>query len=319
MRRSLLYPILAGLSLSLCSANIVPLGCYPYANGPQEFSNDPMSMEACAAGCTSTYDSLYAFKYYYSYWNPDQQATDIRYVCQCGNSLGDTPSGWTYGENCGQANFYDPPITTVWLLKTTFSRLGCSVLTDYAERQFTNVPDFEACFAQCKNAEYAFVDRAVGDDIRCSCSDEPNYYDLNSCEGTNLQDFNWMIFQHPPGSSGAPSGWVRRQMKERLKREAGQKALAICPKGLTACRTSEDDQFSFECLDTQSELESCGGCMDGQVGQSDNSTRTGNNCLSMSGGTEGWLEAFSLGIIRETNALNERHSNKRVQLLMDDQ
>ncbi|WWD10338.1 hypothetical protein V865_008473 [Kwoniella europaea PYCC6329] len=260
------------------------MGCYPYASGPQLYSNDPISMEACAAGCTNTYSSLHAFKYYYSYFNPDIQATDIRYVCECGNDLGYTPSDWTYGESCGQANFYDPPITTVWLLKTTFSRLGCSILTDYEERQFSNVPDFEACFAQCQNSEYAFVDRAVGDGIRCSCSDESTYQELSSCQGTTLQDFNWMIFQHPPGSSGAPSGWVRRQMKERLAREAGQKALAVCPKDMTACRTSTEDDFSFEecCLDVQSELESCGGCTHGSFGQADNGIR-GINCLSLPG------------------------------------
>ncbi|OCF72053.1 hypothetical protein I204_07317 [Kwoniella mangroviensis CBS 8886] len=139
------------------------MGCYPYASGPQLYSNDPISMEACAAGCTNTYASLYAFKYYYSYFNPDIQATDIRYVCECGNNLGYTPSDWTYGESCGQANFYDPPITT-----------------------------------------------------------------------------------HPPGSSGAPSGWIRRQLKERLAREAGQKALAVCPKDMTACQTSSEDDSSFE-------------------------------------------------------------------------
>ncbi|OCF55219.1 hypothetical protein L486_07332 [Kwoniella mangroviensis CBS 10435] len=175
------------------------MGCYPYASGPQLYSNDPISMEACAAGCTNTYASLYAFKYYYSYFNPDIQATDIRYVCECGNNLGYTPSDWTYGESCGQANFYDPPITT-----------------------------------------------------------------------------------HPPGSSGAPSGWIRRQLKERLAREAGQKALAVCPKDMTACQTSSEDDSSFECLDVQSELESCGGCIYGSFGHGGNSS-WGIYCLSLPG------------------------------------
>ncbi|KAK6902736.1 hypothetical protein I203_107995 [Kwoniella mangroviensis CBS 8507] len=268
--------------LCLSRANISPMGCYPYASGPQLYSNDPISMEACAAGCTNTYASLFAFKYYYSYFNPDIQATDIRHVCECGNNLGYTPSDWTYGESCGQANFYDPPITTVWLLKTTFSRLGCAIVTNYEERHFSNVPDFQACFAQCKKSEYVFVDRAVGVGIRCSCSDEPTYQGLSSYQGTTPQDFNWMIFQHPPGSSGAPSGWVRRQLKERLAREAGQKALAVCPKDMTACQTSSEDDSSFECLDVQSELESCGGCIYGSFGHGGNSS-WGIDCLSLPG------------------------------------
>ncbi|WVW83324.1 hypothetical protein I302_105343 [Kwoniella bestiolae CBS 10118] len=287
MTSSLAYLGLLVILLTLSQANILRLGCYPSRPGGDVLlTNDFMSVEDCAAGCSRTYKALYALAYQYEYWNAELQQSDIRSVCLCGDTLGPTLPGWTYLNGCPAINYpWEPEsVTEVWLLQTTFTRLGCGGISDYEERSFTEVDEFENCFAQCRDSEYAYVDRLtleVG--LRCSCSNEPVHSIIDNCQGADLQGFNWMIFQHPPGSSGAPSAWVKRQLKERLEKEAGLRAMAVCPQGLTACRTSPGDDSSFECLDTQSELESCGGCIHGVLGQSDDMSKADMDCSSISG------------------------------------
>jgi hypothetical protein len=53
------------------------------------------------------------------------------------------------------------------------------------------------------------------------------------------------FWSHPIGSQVGQSGWVRRQLKERLEMERYQKAMAVCPDGLTACIVPGAEQ-SFE-------------------------------------------------------------------------
>ncbi|KAF8151730.1 hypothetical protein B0H34DRAFT_678288 [Crassisporium funariophilum] len=50
-----------------------------------------------------------------------------------------------------------------------------------------------------------------------------------------------------------PSGYVKRELSAPKDKR--------CPKGLTACAILGRNLKSWECVDTQSDLESCGGCM----------------------------------------------------------
>ena len=67
------------------------------------------------------------------------------------------------------------------------------------------------------------------------------------------------IYSHP--SDATASGLARRTLNERLHLAEQQASYsAYCPVGKQACAL-ENDPTSYECLDTDSELESCGGCM----------------------------------------------------------
>jgi hypothetical protein len=80
----------------------------------------------------------------------------------------------------------------------------------------------------------------------------------------------------------------------------------------------------FECLDTQAELESCGGCRFGAVGS--NSTAVGEDCTITPGAAEGASScirgecvAFACqpGWSLSTGAAGRRRSAQRVQLVWD--
>lgn len=75
----------------------------------------------------------------------------------------------------------------------------------------------------------------------------------------------------------APSGAARKRMEARANAERA--ALGDCPRGCHACAILGSD--NYECLDTDSELESCGGCVDGYY---DNKNGTvGTDCAAIKG------------------------------------
>ncbi|WWD10341.1 hypothetical protein V865_008476 [Kwoniella europaea PYCC6329] len=75
-----------------------------------------------------------------------------------------------------------------------------------------------------------------------------------------------------------PSAFVKRQQaKHRLVNRDG-----LCPIGSTACLLA-DSGSSYECLDTTSELESCGGCVHSSITPLANTTAGGVDCTSLPG------------------------------------
>jgi len=81
------------------------------------------------------------------------------------------------------------------------------------------------------------------------------------CQTTCGQIWNW---PSPPKPSGLKNDYYKRH------------ASPICPANETACPIGYDSQ-STECIDTQSEITSCGGCT--SIGK-------GENCLSIKGADE---------------------------------
>ncbi|WVF69352.1 hypothetical protein IAT40_004128 [Kwoniella sp. CBS 6097] len=138
---------------------------------------------------------------------------------------------------------------------------------------------FAGCFADDLTFDSA-VDATAASSPQ-ACSDGDNNYNCQ-CGTNSLSGFNsvstcaatsYFIYTHPAAAQA--SGLARRQ--ERLER-AHARASSYCPSGLTACKVSPlvDE---YECIDTNAELESCGGCLYGQMG---NSTSTaGQDCTSI--------------------------------------
>ncbi|WOO79107.1 Protein priA [Vanrija pseudolonga] len=120
--------------------------------------------------------------------------------------------------------------------------------------------------------------------LRCVCINYPPVLAGNRCAT------NSFFFYEGPGGGPIPSGNGRRRAEE--KRLAEQIALIDahphCPVGKDACNVSENPEDGYECINTDTELESCGGCKYGYYSNvAANSTYTfsqvapGVNCAQL--------------------------------------
>ncbi|WVQ97876.1 hypothetical protein IAU59_004992 [Kwoniella sp. CBS 9459] len=120
----------------------------------------------------------------------------------------------------------------------------------------------QECFQHCVDSPQASfrVDRTASPQVmRCYCSA------ITSAGASTTTSSGFYLFTHEAGAYGnQASNFVKRQMRERLQIARNRALRAVCPNELTACKVSAGDEYSFECIDTQSELESCGGCTYGE-------------------------------------------------------
>nr|XP_018259368.1 uncharacterized protein I303_08296 [Kwoniella dejecticola CBS 10117]OBR81526.1 hypothetical protein I303_08296 [Kwoniella dejecticola CBS 10117] len=110
----------------------------------------------------------------------------------------------------------------------------------------------------------------------CRCN---NAYTIQGTDGNGVgacDSYTWFTYVH--SQEAAATGWSKRQQKARLA-EKRRREQALCPSHLTACTIPQT--ASYECIDTGSELESCGGCMHGEHGRL-NST-AGMDCSTLPG------------------------------------
>lgn len=98
---------------------------------------------------------------------------------------------------------------------------------------------------------------------------------------------------------GTASLAARRRRMAAIAGRAAQES-EVCPGSLSSCLVNVPtvhSGVSFECIDTQAELESCGGCVNGYysrqfvIGQ--NITFSGVDCTSMEGVTFGAVSCVS--------------------------
>ncbi|WVF72443.1 hypothetical protein IAT40_007258 [Kwoniella sp. CBS 6097] len=73
---------------------------------------------------------------------------------------------------------------------------------------------------------------------------------------------DWYLYPR----TSLPSGMIRRQHRFSVNgvRDEALPLPYICPGGMSACKVLDGDDMSYECLDVQQEIESCGGCMNGE-------------------------------------------------------
>lgn len=80
---------------------------------------------------------------------------------------------------------------------------------------------------------------------------------------------------------------LKRSLAAARAEEASEfAAYSHCPRGLDACSIS-GSKGAYECLDTTSELESCGGCMEGYFDHRYINGTIGTDCTSIDGVTLG--------------------------------
>nr|XP_018258954.1 uncharacterized protein I303_08495 [Kwoniella dejecticola CBS 10117]OBR81112.1 hypothetical protein I303_08495 [Kwoniella dejecticola CBS 10117] len=134
----------------------------------------------------------------------------------------------------------------------------------------------EECLATCKQYPVAAIQPdTIKNQYNCFCGSDTSftYTSTGAC-----QEYQYFTYQHT-ANTAVSSQFAKRQLKERMLRLQGDKH-ALCPGGLTACKVSGAED-SFECIDTSSELESCGGCAHGAFNA--NQTSFGFDCTRLEG------------------------------------
>jgi hypothetical protein len=137
--------------------------------------------------------------------------------------------------------------TQIQITKTTFSSFLGSYdgwTTQPGISKTSTVDTIEHCFQDCQAFTQAAVSQtATGFDCFCAAT-QFSFAGANwqpwETDGSSIQ-----FWSHPINSQVGESGWVRRRLKERLEMERYQKAMAVCPNGLTACIVPGAEQ-SFE-------------------------------------------------------------------------
>ncbi|RSH90637.1 hypothetical protein EHS25_001242 [Saitozyma podzolica] len=141
-----------------------------------------------------------------------------------------------------------------------------------------------ACQAQVPPYQYAIAVPVFGTVVDCRCGNTPiatgNY--ITNTEATCFSTDNLVantqqcfcdfvptttysdcsnmgyVLTHPGGSA------ISRRRRNEQVALARMATAQLCPTGLSACRVRADST-DYECLDTQNEPESCGGCLLGEV------------------------------------------------------
>ncbi|WWC91991.1 uncharacterized protein L201_006945 [Kwoniella dendrophila CBS 6074] len=179
--------------------------------------------------------------------------------------------------------------STNYFTSSTFNLISCKSTQTSTFQVIVETP--ELCLQSCKGYTYSILSPQL-DGYHCTCSDSVN--DLGP-QNVNCNQNIWLTYQHEINSYvGTPSGFVKRQQAQKQKKRLFLNALgqgdeqfeSFCPVGLKACKLSgNDDDFAFECLNVNTELESCGGCLYGDYGISNQLPHQtyGQDCTSLPG------------------------------------
>nr|XP_018264050.1 uncharacterized protein I303_03928 [Kwoniella dejecticola CBS 10117]OBR86208.1 hypothetical protein I303_03928 [Kwoniella dejecticola CBS 10117] len=266
----LLIYFLAALAIEVARADELFIGCFSYPDvlGGQQMELMPSSDISCFNHCIAS-DWPYAFDRVV----PRTDGGVDRY-CLCSV---EAPSPESMVGNADACRANDPSVVTVtanvprWRWTDDLDRV-CWGVNGGSPSLYHPVNNAVECIGIC--TRYALV----------------VYKDDGSPPGCWCEGYRWWE-ETAPVTCGfnvaftyeykfwetQPSGIARRQARaKRLLEE--RKDTSLCPGGKTACNILDGDGLSFECIDTDAELESCGGCLYGEFG-----TRCHTNKPSVTG------------------------------------
>ncbi|WWD05778.1 hypothetical protein V865_003861 [Kwoniella europaea PYCC6329] len=176
----------------------------------------------------------------------------------------------------------------VYDVQTSFQFLGCRGTDVPDDAVFIDYIGFEECFDRCSASgstyRYAYPElftAGSGRNTECQCGPSPLTADSVTCNLNTRYLYYQDITVEPSGLSDRRRALNRLSAARRLARDQ-----PFCPVGNTPCRIPGLHGDSYECVDVASELESCGGCMNGIYG-SDNTTSTGVDCSTLPGAAFG--------------------------------
>lgn len=136
---------------------------------------------------------------------------------------------------------------------------GCytsATLTGGSSSTITN-PD--TCFSTCLNWKYMSITPVgTGGTYTCTCGTAETLGTSANCAVNRP-----VVYTNSDGTASLAAR-RRRALEIAARMQAQQK---VCPGSLKSCFTatpSLSEGIAFECVDTKSELESCGGCVRGE-------------------------------------------------------
>ncbi|WVQ97877.1 hypothetical protein IAU59_004993 [Kwoniella sp. CBS 9459] len=244
------------------------MGCYISPEDlSQQVSSDDFP-ELDSAGCASVCQKYY--QVHYSMY----QASSGQCFCSDTSPRALDPN-------------YDPSITSgsvdgctdqtayhTYMIGTTMTLEGqfASVTRDGPNENPGGAATVQECFSYCVDSTAVTVHYAeMNGYFFCYCTPPVSTGAASSDRGS------YLVYSHPAGAyANEASTFVRRQLRERIQIARNRALSAICPNSLTACKVSSADDASFECIDTRSELESCGGCVHGEFNNA--TTIIGTDC-----------------------------------------
>ncbi|WWC70660.1 uncharacterized protein I206_104611 [Kwoniella pini CBS 10737] len=218
---------------------------------------------ANAAECSTTCGSS---DYTYAAWRASDGA------CFCSNNFPTGPqmtSGQDYSGTCTTSSDFSVRVVT-----TSFNLLECTDSVSYDNDGFMPfvVVNPQDCFNNCRGAYIGtFIEAPQNGYYTCQCAADK----LDSIGNeVTCSPSSYFIFYHTAAAKA--SGLSRR--KSLPTDIVSQRYTQYCPSGLTACRIQGQEE-SYECLNTSTELESCGGCMFGQYGNT--TSDAGEDCTTI--------------------------------------
>ncbi|OCF30888.1 hypothetical protein I317_01612 [Kwoniella heveanensis CBS 569] len=151
-----------------------------------------------------------------------------------------------------------PDQSYVFVSSSTYDLVGCRSTESAGGMVIVASP--QACLGACLYFPYAML-RATASAYECVCGQAGDVGPQAVTCGMDV----WITYEHDSGAFVAgPTGFVKRQQRDQKRLEEIEKfENRFCPAGLKACKVPGDD-FAFECLNVDDELESCGGCLHGE-------------------------------------------------------
>nr|XP_018259367.1 uncharacterized protein I303_08295 [Kwoniella dejecticola CBS 10117]OBR81525.1 hypothetical protein I303_08295 [Kwoniella dejecticola CBS 10117] len=148
----------------------------------------------------------------------------------------------------------------------------------------SDVVSLETCFASCKTEGSAMIQPLINDDMfgcRCNAANTIEGIDNEQESGSGAVTCGgnaWFTYTH--SADATASGLAKKALRERLVNLRNRNNGGLCPFRSKACQIPYSD--TYECIDTTSEFESCGGCTFGEFQPAKNATM-GTNCSALPG------------------------------------
>nr|XP_031862225.1 uncharacterized protein CI109_002190 [Kwoniella shandongensis]KAA5529297.1 hypothetical protein CI109_002190 [Kwoniella shandongensis] len=174
-----------------------------------------------------------------------------------------------------------------FVTRSSYSFEGC--YSGFSSDETTYVPqgvtdDVEGCLQLCISYTYSIYTPSKYSSY-CLCGND----NFAPSTGAVCAAETYFIYSHTPNTA-YNSQFAKRQLRERLVRDEAATRRAICPGGMKACNVAGVTD-AFECINTHSELESCGGCLYGDFNSIDASN--GVDCAALPGVARGGVTCTS--------------------------
>ncbi|WWC87276.1 uncharacterized protein L201_002164 [Kwoniella dendrophila CBS 6074] len=250
------------------------------------------NQNACNTRCLANQQTPFTYSYFANNVPPPLLGAIGGDNCWCDDQGSYVAaSAYLVGSGTTSSSCVDAIQATATDLRTTFQFQGCTntltgVVFDLVGGSIIGgalVQDPQSCFQRCAgNTNAYFIPlapllTAIAPTYGCVC--DPSGPGLSNVCGIA------QYYKYSHSASASQNAQARKRQLEAKKRQ-DSKRQSFCPKRMTAC-TIPGVENSWECIDSSSDLESCGGCTNGeytsQVSVNATATATGLDCTSMPG------------------------------------